>query len=255
MSRNARTNALEWCRERLAGPSEDLYLAVLFAPPAHRQCVRAVAALYLELEAVTRNHRDLNIARTKLAWWREELLRLDAGRPAHPATRLLADAGARHAALAIGDLVGGFELILLQGPITDLATAELTAQRGCARLARALTILDDGTGATAPVALQAGEAVGFARALSDGALAASARAAVAEAARGRLAELGGQLQTLPQPLRVLSALAWRRIERSGKDATPPGGRRARVFAAWRAARGHWPRSLRRAWRHSSPDPA
>ena len=66
----------DWCGERLTDPSDDLYYAVLFSPQAERANVRAIAALFVELEATVSTYLDMHVARTKLAWWRDELQRL-----------------------------------------------------------------------------------------------------------------------------------------------------------------------------------
>src|SRR5699024_1887065 len=91
MSPAADRDALGWCEERLLQPREPLQLARLFTPSARRGGATAIGVLYIELEAIARGQRDLNVARMNLGWWREELARLEAGEPAHPATRLLAE--------------------------------------------------------------------------------------------------------------------------------------------------------------------
>lgn len=233
-------NAAEWCGERLPGPTEDLYLATLFTPLLVRSAVRAIAALYVEFESIAREFRDLNVARTKLAWWRGELGRLDAGAASHPATRLLAAAGPTPPAIALLDLLGGFELILLEGPPGDLATAEFRAERGCGRLAAVFTALSGRAPADA-LARAVGEAVGLARVLAMEPLQHEARQRIAAAARSRLAGDARGIGALPPPLPVLAALAW---QRSAAPAAAPR-RHRRVLTAWRAARGKFARSLRR----------
>jgi len=234
-----------WLRERVGDPADDLYFAALFAHPRTRPGVTAAAALYVELEAIATRFRDLNVARTKLAWWREELGRLDAGQPAHPVTRALADASAATPVQPLLDLVTGMELILLEGPVTDIATARMRAERGLGPFATALVAIVAPEEAAPGRFARVGEAAGLARGLgapSDD----DARAERASAARSALLESAALAREAPPPLQVLVALAWRRV-RSG--SAPDSGRRTtalRVLTAWRAGRGRLPRRLRRA---------
>lgn len=216
-----------WCRERLGDPAEDLALAALFAPRRERAAVTVAAALYVELEAIATRARDLNIGRIKLGWWREELGRLDAGEPAHPATRWLAAQPVEPPLVELGDLVTGFELTLLEGPVSDLAGAELRAGRCMARLALVLGGFAAGDYGTSAGLLAAGRAVGLARTLNDESLDPVARRNIEVAAHAGLSGGG----SLPTALRVLTALARRRVTRTGPDRGP-----GRTFAAWRAAR-------------------
>lgn len=230
-----------WCEERLRNPEEDLYYARLFSPSGVRSSVTAIAAIYIELEAMAAGAGDAGVARTKLAWWHEEFARLAAGRPAHPATRLLAADGVRPAASLLPDLVAGTELNLLAGPAHDLASAGMRAERGFARLVKLLGLWlePDCAEDYAPL----GKALGLARMLT-GAIASDTRAAVAVAARDGLMTARPILTASPPAIRVLAALGWRRALRpETADSTRRAGR-GRVFVAWRAARGKLPRALR-----------
>lgn len=234
-----------WLRERLGSPTEDLYFAALFSAPRVRPAVSALAALFVELEAIATGFHDLNVARTKLAWWREECARLEADRAAHPLTRALAAAGVRVPITALFDMVTGTELILLEGPVTDLATARMRAERGFGPLAIALAALLEPDAATPARYAALGEAAGLARTLAAS-LPPQAVAAIAGAARTALVTTAALTRQAPRPLRVLAALAWRR---TGRAETQRGARRdalMRVLTAWRAARGRLPRALMRA---------
>ncbi len=232
-----------WCDERLADPADDLYHAVLFAPHRLRCNVRAIVALFVELEAITTRFRDLNVARTKLAWWHDELERLHAGNAGHPVTRILADDDHDPSNLMLADLVTGMELILLEGPVTDLATARLQAERGLARLAVVLARLaaseSGATGNYAPL----GTAVGLMRLVDTNGLDDATRQTIAAAARKLLSAESRVAIGAPAPLRVLAALAWRKaILRVPPVPRQRSGPR-RVVAAWRAARGHLPHEM------------
>lgn len=226
MNRPAIENAAAWCRERLADPREDLALAALFSPRRVRAAVTVAAALYVELEAIATRAHDLNIGRIKLGWWREELGRLEAGKPAHPATGWLAVQQAEAPVVELADLVTGFELALLEGPVSDLAGAELRAERGMAKMALVLGRLEAGNSSSDADLVAAGRAVGLARVLNDALLRPAVRRQIAMKSSAN--PVGA---ALPASLRILTALARRRAAGAGSDGGP-----GRTFAAWRAAR-------------------
>ena len=234
----------DWSRERLADPADDLYYAVLFSPQSQRGNVRAVAALYIELEATVTRFRDMHVARTKLAWWRDELERLGAGNAAHPVSLTLAGAMPPAAETALGDLITGMELILLEGPVTDLVTARMQAERGGTRLAAALAALFPGDEGTDELQPDLGIAIGLARLLGRAEFDDTVRKEVARTAQALLAANRSAAAAAPPPLGVLAALAWR-----AATSTPPARRRSdpgRAYTAWRAALGRLPRKMSRS---------
>ncbi|MGH8271932.1 MAG: squalene/phytoene synthase family protein [Gammaproteobacteria bacterium] len=240
MNTNA-DDARPWCEERLHNPAEDLYYARLFSARETRAAITAIAAIYIELETTTTAFRDLNTARTKLAWWREELARLADGRPAHPATQLLATSNAMSTLNLLPDLVTGAELNLLAGPANDLASAGMQAERGFARLVIALGTLTNAKGTDDYAAL--GKALGLARTLTT-TLAPEARSAIATTARNGLVAERTRIVASPPMLHILAALAWHRATRPETTVPTRTTNRRRVFIAWRAARGKLPRPLR-----------
>lgn len=241
-----------WCEERLRQPHEDLHLARLFSPPELRPTVTATAAIYIELEATIAGYRDLNVARTKLAWWRDELARLEEGRPAHPATKLLASGAGTPAVNQLLDLVTGMELNLLAGAAVDLATAEIVAERGFAQFAATLGAQLQARNKNAGLEdyLALGKSIGLSRCL-QGPLDAEARTDIAAAASAGLHAASDRLSTEPPALRVLAALAWRRASRPAAPLPQKRESRRRIFIAWRAARGKIPRELRSCTQGSS----
>ncbi|MFC3714177.1 squalene/phytoene synthase family protein [Sphingoaurantiacus capsulatus] len=70
----------------------DRYLASLYAPPAARTGLLALHALDLEMAEVARTTTEPMLGQIRLAWWREQLEGLDAGkRPAQPVLAAVAD--------------------------------------------------------------------------------------------------------------------------------------------------------------------
>jgi phytoene synthase len=86
--------------------NRDRYLSVLYAPAPVRPAWMALHALDLELESVVAGTTEPMIGEIRLAWWREALEGLDAGRvPAQPLLQLIAaevlPRGVSGAALAV----------------------------------------------------------------------------------------------------------------------------------------------------------
>ncbi|NNM01490.1 MAG: squalene/phytoene synthase family protein [Gammaproteobacteria bacterium] len=74
-------------------PGSDLYYALLYADAHAQRKVAAVELACIAINGVVLECSDPGIARLRLAWWHEELERLDADSPSHETTRALAAAG------------------------------------------------------------------------------------------------------------------------------------------------------------------
>lgn len=74
----------EEARRKLAAAPADLRFAVLFSPRTQRAALTALMAVYLEIREVLQECSDAGVARSKLAWWREEIGLLAEHRPRHP---------------------------------------------------------------------------------------------------------------------------------------------------------------------------
>ena len=77
-------------RNTAAPAGSDLYYGTLFCPPAVRDAIRCLHAFAREMKQIPRTITDPGVARIKLAWWREEVSRLEQRTPAHPITVTLA---------------------------------------------------------------------------------------------------------------------------------------------------------------------
>lgn len=65
-------------------PGSPAWFAMLFSPPEQRPAIAAVHALWHELDTLPRRITEPEPMRMRLAWWHEELGRLEAGSPRHP---------------------------------------------------------------------------------------------------------------------------------------------------------------------------
>lgn len=91
-------NPHQYCAERAASSGSSFYYSFMFLPERRRRAITALYAYCREVDDVVDETADPEVARTKLAWWRNELAAVYGGRPQHPV------------ALALVDVVGEFDL-------------------------------------------------------------------------------------------------------------------------------------------------
>ena len=80
----------EYCRQKAIASGSSFYYSFLFLPPERRRAITALYAYCREVDDVVDECTDAGVARTKLAWWRQEVANLYAGKPQHPVTQALA---------------------------------------------------------------------------------------------------------------------------------------------------------------------
>ena len=74
----------EYCQQRTAQSGTSFYYSFLFLPPERRRAITALYAFCREVDDVVDEVSDPDIARTKLAWWRQEIGSVFSGTPQHP---------------------------------------------------------------------------------------------------------------------------------------------------------------------------
>ena len=79
----------EYCRQKAARSGSSFYYSFLFLPAARRRAITALYAFCREVDDVVDEVSNPDVARTKLAWWRQEITAMFAGTPAHPVTQAL----------------------------------------------------------------------------------------------------------------------------------------------------------------------
>jgi len=85
-------NPHDYCQAKAAASGSSFYYSFRFLPPDRRRAIVAFYAFCREVDDIVDECHDLNLARTKLAWWRDEIARLYAGNPGHPVTQALTEA-------------------------------------------------------------------------------------------------------------------------------------------------------------------
>ena len=79
----------EYCQQRAASSGSSFYYSFLFLEPPRRRAITALYAFCREVDDVVDECPDPQLARVKLAWWRNEVAALYQGQPTHPVTQAL----------------------------------------------------------------------------------------------------------------------------------------------------------------------
>lgn len=103
-----------YCQDKAAASGSSFYYSFRFLDEDRRRAITAFYAFCREVDDVADECRDAALAQAKLAWWRDEVARLFAGRPQHPVTRALAPAveARRLPEDAFGQIIDGMEMDL-----------------------------------------------------------------------------------------------------------------------------------------------
>lgn len=151
----------EYCQQKAGKSGSSFYYAFLFLPPERRAAITALYAFCREVDDIVDDCADPAVARTKLAWWHNEIHQTFAGNPSHPITRALQpclapfDLSAAH----FIEIVDGMEMDLNQNRYLDFRALE----RYCYHAAGAVGLLSARIfGVTDPATLLYAQKLGLA---------------------------------------------------------------------------------------------
>lgn len=123
----------DYCQQKTAQSGSSFYYSFLFLPPPRRRAITAFYAFCREVDDVVDECTDLDVARTKLAWWRTEVAALYEGKAKHPValalTALLPEFNIEEARLY--EIIDGMEMDLTQRRYADFSAL----QKYCYRVA------------------------------------------------------------------------------------------------------------------------
>ncbi|HEX9179319.1 MAG TPA: presqualene diphosphate synthase HpnD, partial [Burkholderiales bacterium] len=121
----------QYCQEKAAQSGSSFYYSFLFLPPEKRRAITALYAFCREVDDLVDECSDPVVARTKLAWWRQELAGTFAGNPQHPVTRALAPAIERFGLPQeqFQEIIDGMEMDLDQEHYPDFRSLALYCHR------------------------------------------------------------------------------------------------------------------------------
>ena len=116
----------EYCQQKAAASGSSFYYSFLFLAPARRRAITALYAFCREVDDVVDETADENLARIKLAWWRNEIAQMYAGNPQHPVTRALAPCVETFSLTQtrLEEILDGMETDLLQTRYLDFKALE-----------------------------------------------------------------------------------------------------------------------------------
>lgn len=124
-------NPNDYCQEKAAASGSSFYYSFLFLPKSQREAITALYAFCREVDDVVDECSEIALARTKLAWWRDEIAKLYAGNPQHPVTRALQPAVAAYqlAEEHFLEIIDGMEMDLDQNRYRDFKELQLYCYR------------------------------------------------------------------------------------------------------------------------------
>jgi phytoene synthase len=121
----------QYCQNKAAQSGSSFYYSFLFLPQEKREAITALYAFCREVDDVVDECSDPNLARTKLAWWRQEIADTFVGKPQHPVGQALMPALARHelAEEQFQEIIDGMEMDLNQDRYPDFKSLHLYCYR------------------------------------------------------------------------------------------------------------------------------
>ena len=123
----------DYCQQKTAQSGSSFYYSFLFLPPPRRRAITAFYAFCREVDDVVDECTDLDVARTKLAWWRTAVAAVYEGKAKHPValalTALLPEFNIEEARLY--EIIDGMEMDLTQHRYADFSAL----QKYCYRVA------------------------------------------------------------------------------------------------------------------------
>ena len=156
----------DYCQKKAAQSGSSFYYAFLFLPPERRRAITALYAFCREVDDAVDEPSEASVARVRLAWWRDEVARLYAGKPEHPVTRALQPFIERFdlSATRLGEIMDGMEMDLTQSRYLDYAGLQLY----CHRVAGVVGLLAASIfGRTEAITLEYAEKLGLAFQLTN----------------------------------------------------------------------------------------
>ena len=132
----------EYCRQKAAASGSSFYYSFLFLPEEKRRAITALYAFCREVDDVVDDCTDTGVARTKLAWWRNEVAAMYRGEPQHPVTRALAALLSRFdlPEERLHEIIAGMEMDLDYNRYPDFEALKLY----CHRVASVVGLLSAG---------------------------------------------------------------------------------------------------------------
>jgi 15-cis-phytoene synthase len=121
----------EYCQQKAAQSGSSFYYSFLFLPPEKRRAITAFYAFCREVDDVVDEASDIGVARTKLAWWRTEVVNIYEGIPQHPVGKALKDIVKQFSLpqQKLHEIIDGMEMDLTHHRYADFKSLQLYCYR------------------------------------------------------------------------------------------------------------------------------
>ncbi|NML27570.1 presqualene diphosphate synthase HpnD [Zoogloea dura] len=125
------TDPHAYCQEKAASSGSSFYYSFMFLPPERRQAITALYAFCREVDDVVDECHDMQIAQTKLDWWRNEVRQIVDGNPSHPVGLALKDVSTRFSLPReqLLEIIDGMQMDLQQTRYLDWKALHLYCYR------------------------------------------------------------------------------------------------------------------------------
>ncbi len=124
-------NPEDYCQEKAAASGSSFYYSFLFLPAPRRRAITALYAFCREVDDVVDECHDLQVAQTKLDWWRREIAAIYKGEPTHPVGQALKSVAGEFdlAEEHLQEIIDGMEMDLQQSRYLDFKGLALYCHR------------------------------------------------------------------------------------------------------------------------------
>jgi len=156
----------EYCQQKAAQSGSSFYYSFLFLPPERRRAITALYAFCREVDDVVDECTDADVARAKLAWWRNEVATIYSRSSQHPVAQALIPVvqAFKLPQERMHEIIDGMEMDLTQRRYPDFAALRLY----CHRVAGVVGLLSaEIFGYRDPATLQYAENLGLAFQLTN----------------------------------------------------------------------------------------
>lgn len=156
----------EYCQKKAAQSGSSFYYSFMFLPPDGRRAITSLYAYCREIDDVVDDSSDAALAQVKLAWWRNEVDEMLAGKPSHPVTKALFPHLETYSIKGehLHALIDGMQMDLYQTEYPDFEALKVY----CWHAAGVVGLLAAGIfGATQPQTMQYAEKLGLAFQLTN----------------------------------------------------------------------------------------
>ncbi|NTV97114.1 MAG: presqualene diphosphate synthase HpnD, partial [Thiobacillus sp.] len=125
------TDPHAYCQEKAASSGSSFYYSFMFLPPERRQAITALYAFCREVDDVVDECHDVQIAQTKLDWWRNQVKQVFDGEPQHPVGQALKDISGRFnlPREQLLEIIDGMQMDLMQTRYLDWKALNLYCYR------------------------------------------------------------------------------------------------------------------------------